>query len=185
MIYSVESIHIKFSSVFFGRSHQASFLWWGWHMKKQLDRRCCLGVSGLFWSICYWNKYIHLTCKFRIILPESCALLWLVLRRLWLGRCMGKGINMSYYDMWMFLFFWSGGKIWESLVHSGVISGEISIIFSFGKESKKKLAEEMDVPLLGQIPIRYSISARAASNGTCCLRYNTVIGRISSSWLPV
>lgn len=49
--------------------------------------------------------------------------------------------------------------------------------YLFGKEGAKKLAEEMDVPLLGQIPIVQSI-CEGGDNGTpVALDENTVTGR--------
>jgi ATP-binding protein involved in chromosome partitioning len=49
--------------------------------------------------------------------------------------------------------------------------------YIFGKEGAKKLAEEMNVPLLGQIPIVQSICESGDKGTPVALDENTVTGR--------
>lgn len=72
--------------------------------------------------------------------------------------------------MFLFLVWW---KIWLGSLRQNFREQ----VLSFGKEGAKKLAEEMNVPLLGQIPIVQSI-CEGGDNGTpVALDENTVTGR--------
>jgi ATP-binding protein involved in chromosome partitioning len=48
--------------------------------------------------------------------------------------------------------------------------------YLFGREGCKHLAEEMDIPLLGQIPIVQSICEGGEQGKPCALDENTMVG---------
>lgn len=54
--------------------------------------------------------------------------------------------------------------------------------YLFGKEGAKRLAEELNIPLLGQIPIVQSI-CEGGDNGTpVALNPDTITGQLSANW---